>query len=181
MPYNEPVTNAIIESTAIKSTKDAKEGPITADQVSDLILTFYKDRYGFFTPYKSGYDFVETLASPVVVPAVLGVGSGLFFVGSVIAGFVSLGALGVAVGAAIFEDDDLLISCTGILNMSAFITGITALVGAALAFAAVLSIPYTLVELITRTASTIISPIIDACCPDELDEVEPSLVNYPTY
>lgn len=181
MPSNDQLLFSSTYSEIIDKNDVIEVENNTIEQVTNLTQKIFKERYGFFTPYKSVPDFIETLFSPVAVPVLLGIASGLFLTSSVIASVATLGAICTAAGAALFDDDDLLIGSLNVLSMAALTTGITALVGVALAFATVLSIPYTLAELVTRTVATIISPIVDACCSEESDESDLSQVAYPTY
>jgi hypothetical protein len=181
MPSNDQFSFSSTYPEIIDINDVNEEETNTIEQVTSLVQKICKNHHGFFTPYKSVPDFIDTLIAPVGAPVVLGIASGLFLTGSVIASVATLGAICTAAGAALFDSDYLLIGSLGVLSMAALATGITALVGVALAFATVLSIPYTLIELVTRTAATIISPIVDACCSEESDESELSQVAYPTY
>ncbi|WP_298625347.1 hypothetical protein [uncultured Legionella sp.] len=164
------------EPFSVANSNGADDEVMTIERAINLVEKIFKDRHGFFTPYKSVPDFLETLSAPVGVPVVLGVASALFLATSAISGITTFGAFCVAVAAALFDEDDLLISSLSVLGLAAITNGITLLVGSALALATVLSIPFTLTELVTRTAASIfcpiINPIIDGCSSDNTDVPE---------
>lgn len=174
MPYPEQFP---VEDLSEPSNLD-ENIDINFEQVADEVIKYYNKRPGFFSPYKNPYDFIDGLAAPVVLPACFGVASALFLAGSAVTGMVTAGSLIGAAGAALFDEDDLLVASLGVASVAAVICGGAALIGAGLAILTVLSIPFTLTEFVTRTLSTIVSPIIECCSSGELEEPEAPAYSY---
>lgn len=140
---------------------------IDTDELNQRAQDWYRTRPGFFTPYKNPGDFLETLTAPVVAPVVLGLTSAFFFTISGVAACatgVSLLVGGLSLLTASEEGFYGSLACAGISLITA---GASFLFGAALAIAAIASIPLSLIELGTRTAATLVNPIIDCVADDE--------------
>jgi hypothetical protein len=168
---------------SVEGIREALGVNIDMGQLQTNVAQLYNDRPGFFAPYQSGRDFIDTLASPIVIPLGGGLLTGLIAAASGIAAAVcvcSLAAAGIAAGAGKIDSRDTALSVAAISGITTFIAPLLA---ALVAVFTVLAMMYTLAELVTRTGATIVSPLVNAiklCLPcgnqeaaaDEVDSVE---------
>ncbi|ETO92437.1 hypothetical protein [Legionella oakridgensis] len=122
---------------------------------------------GFFTPYRSGADFGRTLIAPVAAPLALGLLTAVSAAAAAIAAAVCVGSLLVAgvsalVGAKRVKDASL-----NLALISGVIAGVTTLLTPLLAVAAAVSLPATIVALVTRSGATTVDAAKKACASGE--------------
>ncbi len=143
------------------------EFDLDIDDISTRVFARYTERPGFFTRFKSGADFGTTLTNPVVEPVSALIAAGVFGVVAVVGAAVCLGALLVAGIAGIFGNSDF----AGDAFAFGAIAGLTSLVCGLLTVGCALGAAVGLVtettRLVTRTGTTLVSPIVDLFNSDE--------------
>lgn len=135
-------------------------------------IDYYYSYPGFFTPYRSTGDFFSTLASPITEPLTFGLLATLSIGISAATAVSAAASLVFAGGAALFWQQDAASVGLTVAISSAIISLVTGLAGLCLALLTVISIPVDLLFLTTRTAASVISPVVDCL---QLTSVEPQL------
>ncbi|MBN9227972.1 MULTISPECIES: hypothetical protein [Legionella] len=148
----------------------------TVSEIASRALTTYRNRPGFFTPYRDGYEFVGELIAPGLYPfaglALAGY-SALAFVGSAV---VCIGAYLVAAGAFLFNATGFRDDALKFAGSALHFTGIALFESAVGFLLALISFPHSLLSIVTRAAATVIAAgsepsaeqeRIDAEGPDE--------------
>jgi hypothetical protein len=137
------------------------------DRPDDVFLTgeirrarqIYRGRPGFSQPYKTGEEFVGELIAPVVYPIEF-IGSAVCtgLMGVISVGFI-VGWLLTAAGAGLFGNATLRDEAWGWFVDSAIVLGLTILETTAALLLAVISLPYSLLALATRSVATVFSAL----------------------
>ncbi|PWY54985.1 hypothetical protein DGG96_14380 [Legionella qingyii] len=127
----------------------------TFEELTRRAINTYRDRPGFFTPYKNRYEFIGELIAPGIYPFAGIVTAGFSVYAAALAAVICIGALLVAAGSALFRapklSDDAL-QFAGFMLCFAGVALLTAAVGALLA---IISFPHSLVSVVTRSAASI--------------------------
>lgn len=130
------------------------DGPV---EIAYKAYESYKERPGFFTPYKNVAHFVGGIAAPVIYP----VAGGFAAVYSL---FVAAGSALVCAGTLLVAGVARLLGCADLCDNSFLVAGCAfKFIGAALLNAAVsallciFSIPNSVATLVTRTGATLAS------------------------
>ena len=154
------------------------------------VKEYLRNRPGFFSPFKSGIDFAETLARPVQIPLAGGVIIGLIAAAPAIAAVVCVCGLITAGILAIAKNTDARNTALTVAAAAGLLALIGPLIAILAAIVVVLALAAATVELGTRTVATVVNffgTIFDSCCPvadneedeiDSEDELAPEL--FPT-
>lgn len=152
------------------------DGQIDLDmnRVQTRAIEARNKRPGFFTPHEDFSDFAyTTFAAPVIEPMIMGITSVVMGLVSTCSALVSIGSFLFAGGAALFGQSDLATAACAVGVASGLISLAVGLAGFAFALGTLYSIPETLVKSVTRTVSTVISPLVN-CCRQNNEESDES-------
>lgn len=131
------------------------------------IRKMYHQRPGFFTPYKGVGDFVKTVSAPVVDPLIFGFYSSVCLMVSAVSAIICMGlTLTALVPGVIFGDSNFRSKTMDNAGTAGLIGVLSFGFGLMSAAVALLSIPYNIISLISRSIASI------CCCgsssePDE--------------
>lgn len=153
-----------------------EDGPrknAAAEKLSKFLKSQQK-QIGFFTPFQNKLDFGYTLADPLVVPLVLGLTTGIAALVVATAAITAVGSLFVAGGAGLVGlfNNDAKQTAQNALTLAAFagiVTAAAAIATVALAVITAISLPMSLLTLVTRSAATVVDTIAN-CMPSSKDE-----------
>lgn len=118
-------------------------------------------RHGFFTPYKDGNDFLDSLAAPITYPVAFGITAAGALAVSGVAAVGSGVLLFLSAAEYVAGDNETAFFALAAAAIALATTGAALAIGAALALAAVASIPFALLELTTRSVASIVRPDVD--------------------
>lgn len=139
-----------------KEVNDIFEGRTVAENTRRAITT-YRNRPGFFTPYKNGYEFAGELIAPGVYPLAGIVTAGFSAFAFVASAAFCMGALLVAVGSALFSAPKLRDNALQFAGYALFFSGIALLTTAISALLAIISFPHSILSVVTRSVATVLA------------------------
>ncbi|MGL5742243.1 MAG: hypothetical protein ACRCXC_06695 [Legionella sp.] len=117
----------------------------------------YRNRPGFFTPYRDGYEFAGELIAPIVYPlagavtCVYAAFAAVAAMAACIAGFL------VASGAALFCAAELRDDALEFSGLALQFAGIALFTSAVSVLLAIISFPHSVASLVPRSAATLFS------------------------
>lgn len=129
----------------------------TCKEIIKRGVTTYKNRPGFFTPYRNIYEFAGELIAPVFYPLHGTLLAGATAIAAVISGALYIGASLVALGASLFHAPEFKNNTCKLAGFSLYCTGWFLIISAASALLALISIPHSLASLVTRSVSTLVN------------------------
>ncbi|MCW8471791.1 hypothetical protein OQJ19_14210 [Fluoribacter gormanii] len=127
----------------------------TIEELARRAINTYRNRPGFFTPYKNNYEFIGELIAPGIYPFAGIVTAGFSVYASAIAAVISIGALLVAAGSALFRAPKLRDEALEFAGFMLCFTGVALLTAAVSALLAIISVPHSLVSVVTRSVASI--------------------------
>ncbi|KTD24470.1 MULTISPECIES: hypothetical protein [Legionella] len=166
--------------TAMSGEGAAKEE--AQERLWKIAIEKYKNRPGFFTPYKSGQDLAGTVAGPVTIPLTLGIVAGVIAIGAAVAAAVSAVSLLFATGAGVIGifNKDAAKTAKGaavVGGIAALATIGCAIAAAALVLIAAIATPLAVASIFTRGGATVVSAVSDCfadCFPSSSQPEERS-------
>ncbi|PWY56355.1 hypothetical protein DGG96_02975 [Legionella qingyii] len=131
--------------------------------IIERTMSKYRERPGFFTPYRDGQEFAGELLAPIWYPLISTLGTAFMAITAVVAacyfvGFMLLGLLSIVMMNAEYRN----IALEGATNSLA-LTGLTLLGTAAGLLLTLLSIPHSIISPCTRFSATAISATTGGC------------------
>lgn len=132
---------------------------VSSEVLFDQTVDLFKNRPGFFTPYKGFSDVGISLVTPIALPVV----SGLCLTAAGVLTTISLASLAAAYFAELKGDRELGTKAWLISGVTAGLAGIAIM--ATVAFA--LSIPFEALRICTRTIATLLAPLFNCCSGQE--------------
>jgi hypothetical protein len=136
----------------------------------------YDQSPGFFTRFRSYNEFGMTLAAPIAIPVVLGIVTAVAAIGAALSALAAVGSLLVAAGAGfvgIFNQNakETAEDALGFAAVAGAAVAVCTIAAAAMAVLTAVLTPLALIQLITRSATTVVSPVLDCisdcATPDE--------------
>ncbi len=134
----------------------------TPNEIAHRAINTYKNRPGFFTPYKNGYEFTGELIAPGVYPLAGIVTAGFSAFASVVSAVVGIGSLLVAAGSVLFSTPQFRDDALQFAGIALEYVGIALLTSAISALLAIISFPHSLISVATRSVVTVIALGSDA-------------------
>lgn len=157
-------------------TNEHGEWDFDGERIPARVIDYAKSGPGFFTPYSGPSDFASTLLAPISYPILFGVSSCILIGIMAAATCVAVASLLFSGWASQRWQQNLASSALSFAGSSATIAFMTAGLGVVCALATVLSVPYTLLSLTTRSVASVVSPVVDCFQPsDEAVSATPGL------
>ncbi|WP_045105013.1 hypothetical protein [Legionella hackeliae] len=137
----------------------------------DVIWNESKDLYNkkvpsFFAPYSSGKDIALSLSAPLYAPFALALGTAVAGVIAALTAVVCAASYLTAGVASVVGKSKFAREVRDIGNFCGMVACVTAILFPCCALLGVISLPYTLAHLTTRTGTTVVSKFIDSCSPE---------------
>ncbi|MCW8469163.1 hypothetical protein OQJ19_00625 [Fluoribacter gormanii] len=131
--------------------------------IIERTVSTYRERPGFFTPYRDGQEFAGQLLAPIWYPLISTLGTAFMAFTAIVAacyfvGFMLLGLLSIVMMSAEYRNTAL----EGVTNSLA-LTGLTLLGTTAGLLLTLLSIPHSIISLGTRLTATAVSATTNGC------------------
>ncbi|KTC79270.1 hypothetical protein [Legionella cherrii] len=155
------------EISDILDLNDEAEDENYLSGIMQRAVSKYRERPGFFTPYQNGNEFAGELVAPIWYPLASTIGAALMAFTALIAacyfvGFLLYGLASIIMMSAEHRNTAL----EGIAN-SLTLEGLTLLGTVAGALLTVLSIPHSLLSIVTRSTVTVVTGTTD--CGEDND------------
>lgn len=130
----------------------------------------YTKRYmttGFFKPYSGMGDFGKSLVEPVIFPLKQAFFTGFFAIVTAASAISAAACLIFAGGAALFGNKKLAETSLALSKACLILAGLATLATAALVLLAAVAFPVAVIKLVTRSVSTLVTPLVDCCSSKE--------------
>ncbi|QMT60616.1 hypothetical protein [Legionella sp. PC997] len=127
----------------------------TIEDIAHRAINTYRARPGFFTPYKNRYEFLGELIAPGIYPLSGVVTAGFSVYASVLSTVICVGGLLVAAGSALFDAPTLRDDALEFTGFMVQFVGVALFTAAVSALLAILSVPHSLISVVTRSTASI--------------------------
>ncbi len=152
-------------SDIIKAMKD-EDGNLDTNKITGMVMSVYKNRPGFFSPFRSFADFSLTLTTPISIPLLMAVITGTCALGIAVAAVTCVGSFLFAAASAPFHSE---IASTALVTsmIAGFVTFACIICTGLFAIAAALAAPLFGVCIAARSIATLTNGVCGASVGEE--------------